>query len=327
MKIYMAGIYAGGRGAALSASPHLRVTRMVKYPHLLESFHYMSPSMVRDIREHKDTIFLDSGAFSMFTQGAKVDLKKYAQFIHDHPDIIEVASNLDAIGEGKEELTYANQKALEGMGVKIQPVHHVRDADHWLKRYMDEGYDYIFLGGMVPESTQTLQVWLDRIWDHYLTDEQGRARVKVHGFGLTTLSLMFRYPWHSVDSTSWVMVSRFGSIFLDFPQPDGTVKDYKIDFSEHSSKKTDITSWHYLSLTRDEQRRVDARLEELEAARTDRNPELEAELEAQTGYKQGYNPEALAKSYGWRDHMNVNYFRRAMKRRVDTFLVSQETLF
>jgi hypothetical protein len=36
----------------------------------------------------------------------------------------------------------------------------------------------------------------------------------VHGFGLTSLPLMLRYPWYSVDSTTWLMTSRMGSIYI-----------------------------------------------------------------------------------------------------------------
>ena len=50
------------------------------------------------------------------------------------------------------------------------PVHHVRDKDYWLQRYLDEGYQHICLGGMVGESTATLRRWLDHVWHRYLTD-------------------------------------------------------------------------------------------------------------------------------------------------------------
>lgn len=326
MRIYLAGLYAGGRGAMADASVHLRVTSQVKYPYLLESFHYITPRIVEGVRKAKDTLFLDSGAFSMFTQGVAVDLDAYARFIKDHQDIIHIASNLDAIGAGGEKTTYDRQKQLEKMGVKIQPVFHARDKDEWLKRYLDEGYDYIFLGGMVPESTGYLKEWLDRIWHQYLTNPDGTARVKIHGFGLTTLSLIFRYPWYSVDSTSWVMTSRYGAIYLDIPQPDGSFKDVKIDFSSKSSKRNQIGSWHFDTLSKPEQEAILARLEEMEADRP-KIPELEKALEKEMGFKQGFNPKALGESYGWRDYANIEYFRRAMKRKIDHFKREQETLW
>ena len=317
MKIYIAAL----SNVISQISPHGAIIRAAEPKWVLESYHYMNNSKVEEIRETKRKVFLDSGAYSMFTQGVKIDLKTYAKFIHRHHDIIDVVANLDAIGAGQEQVNYDRQKALESEGCMVLPVHHVRDADKWLERYIDEGYGYICLGGMVPETTPYLREWLDHVWHRYLTDKDGRPRVKVHGFGLTATSLMFRYPWFSVDSTAWVMTSQFGGIMLDMPHGD-----FKIDFSARSKKQMDINSWHYRSLPKPSQRAVDGRLAELEAARV-KLPELEEQLESILGYKQGYYPTALAESYGWRAHSNIHYFDRIQERRVDTFKRKQETLF
>jgi len=65
---------------------------------------------------------------------------------------------------------------------------------------------------MVGSSTKQLCIWLDRMWDKYLTDGSGRPRLKVHGFGITAIPIMERYPWCSVDSSSWIQSAAFGSI-------------------------------------------------------------------------------------------------------------------
>ena len=276
----------------------------------MESYHYLQhPKKIEKIRQRGTKIFLDSGAFSMFTRGVKVDLRDYAQFIIRHQDIIEVPANLDAIGNAED--TYANQKKLEGwlkpQGLGVLPVHHVRDKDYWLQRYLDEGYQHICLGGMVGESTATLRRWLDHVWHRYLTDKDGKPKVKVHGFGMTTRELLFRYPWASVDSTSWYS-SRYGGCFLDVPDDDGTVRDYKIDFSSRSGKR----SWHYDRLPPPHRKAISDRLEELEATRI-KDPEFEAGLENR-GYQPGWNPKAFAEGYGWRAHFNIHYFERLQAR-------------
>lgn len=333
MRIYMAGVYQSGRRAHIGmTSIHMLLSRKYRYPWLLESFHYTNDSTVRAIREQQQTIFLDSGAFSMFMQGVKVDLRQYANFILGTQDIIHVASNLDVIGEGHERESYERQKLLEQylgeMKNQVKPVHHVRDADDWLQRYIDEGYDYIFLGGMVPESTPVLLHWLDHVWHRYLTNADGTAKLKVHGFGLTTIPLMFRYPWYSVDSTRWVMVSRFGGMFIDdVPQPDGSIRDCMIDFSSRSPQKHYQDSRHFWSLKPHSRKLIEGRLEELEAQRIKDDPEVEALFEQELGCKMGYNSQALSKSYGLRDIGNMEYFRRVMDRRVDRFIRLQETLF
>jgi len=341
MRIYIAAWYQTRKAQAVAGTAFAKAAALADPAHNLESFHYLDKlKQIPDlVRKDKRKIFLDSGAFSMFTQGVEVDLKAYAAYVYKNRDIIEIASNLDSIGklnatqteaEATAQRSYDNQKKLEGwlkpQGLMVQPVHHVRDPDHWLQRYIDEGYDYIFLGGMVPESTPVLRKWLDHVWGRYLTNKDGTPKIKVHGFGLTTTELMFRYPWYSVDSTSWVMTSMFGGCYLDIKQLDGTVKDLKVDFSSRSRKQEDDDSWHFERLAPVNQRGVLRRLEELEADRI-KSPEVEASLEAATGFKQGYNPKALAESYGWRDNLNINFFRRVQERRVDKFVNLQLDLY
>jgi hypothetical protein len=44
-KVFLAGIYHGGLARPGSRSIHLRVTEKVRYPHVLESFHYADDRM------------------------------------------------------------------------------------------------------------------------------------------------------------------------------------------------------------------------------------------------------------------------------------------
>lgn len=238
MRIYLAGWYTGGSNKDTADVD-------LDYQYFLESYHYIksAPKVMKRVQESGKPIFLDSGAYSMFTQGIAVDLQSYADFIIAHEALLITASNLDEIGQGKETESYANQKTLEGMGVKVQPVFHVRDNDYWLEKYLDEGYDYIFIGGMVPETTKYLQERLDHLWGTYLTDQKGMPLVKIHGFGLTVLTLMERYPWYSVDSTSWVLTGRFGSIFVRLPSG----KAVKLVISGKSPRKKDLDV-HYETL-------------------------------------------------------------------------------
>lgn len=209
MRIYLAGLYAGGRNGLLATSENLEIARDAaeKYPWELESYHYIKKMKEAPnyYRSKKMTLFLDSGAFSMFTKGIKVDLAEFAGYIKKNQDVIHIASNLDEIGRNKEQESYNNQKTLEKYGAKIQPVHHARDDDKWLLKYMAEGYDYIFLGGMVPETTKYLRGWLDHIWSRYLTTKTGRPKIKIHGFGLTTLDLINRYPWYCMTDEHEVL--------------------------------------------------------------------------------------------------------------------------
>jgi hypothetical protein len=329
LKVFAADVYHGGRCSPGSCSIHTKVSENYRYPHVLESFYYVNTiGKLKTIRGNKQKIFLDSGAYSAFTQGARISLPQYASFIQKNADIIEIASSLDVIGEGNEQQSYNNFKELErllGRG-RVLPVHHARDDDRWLRRYLDEGYDYIALGGMVRETTPALRLWLDNVWHYFLTNPDGTARVKVHGFGLTTRALMFGYPWWSVDSTSWVSTSNFGGMLMAFTQADGSIKDVKIDFSEKSSARYKLNGWHFYNLPPDDQEAVLAGLAKLEAKR-ERHLGIEAAFQMHLGCEMGFHPPALAKSFGMRDLGNLEYFKQAMERGVNKFIRLQPTLW
>jgi hypothetical protein len=159
---------------------------------------------------NKVSLFLDSGAFSAFSKGVDININEYISFIKDNEDYLEVYANLDVIGDA--EATLKNQRIMEKKGLKPLPCFHYGDDIKYLKLYMQE-HNYIALGGMVPISTKNLILWLDEIFS-YICDDKGIPKVKVHGFGLTSFDLMFRYPWYSIDSTSWVMTGRFGSVLI-----------------------------------------------------------------------------------------------------------------
>jgi hypothetical protein len=221
MKLYLAGIYTANFN--IGGSLYNRLTENEKrqresVTNFLESYHYISrQSYVDKIRADGVKVFLDSGAFSAFTKGVKVDLMAYCDYIKRNRDIIEevdgilLASVLDGIGDPLQ--TYQNQKAMESLGVRPLPCFHYGEDERYLDYYV-ANYDYITLGGMVPISTPQLRLWLDRIWEKHLIDGAGRPKVRVHGFGLTIVSLMERYPWYSVDSSAWVQIARTGGMLL-----------------------------------------------------------------------------------------------------------------
>lgn len=222
MNLYIAGLYTanfeyGGNGWA-------KLDEREKVGHAsvenkLESYHYIGKGRYADrIRENGDKVFLDSGAFSAFSLGVQVDLPAYCRWIQQNVDIVRVEDNslmasvLDGIGDPLQ--TYRNQLSMEELGVRPLPCFHYGEDERYLEYYM-ANYEYITIGGMVPISTPQLFHWLDRIWNKYLCDGSGKARIKVHGFGLTSVPLMQEYPWYSVDSSSWVQIGAHGNVIMD----------------------------------------------------------------------------------------------------------------
>jgi len=187
----------------------------------------------------KINLFLDSGAFSAFTQNQKIDIQEYIKFIKQNEEHIEIYANLDVIGDA--EGTLKNQNIMEKAGLDPIPTFHFGEDVEYLRYYL-KNYDHIALGGMVPISNVDLQGWLDDIFGNYICDKSGMPTVKVHGFGMTAFTLMWRYPWYSLDSTSWLMTARMGGILV--PQKSNGGYDYrksplKIDVSSRSSSIAD----------------------------------------------------------------------------------------
>lgn len=254
--------------------------------------------------EFKWDLFLDSGAFTAFTKGAVIPIEEYAEYVMQTKaqGIWTTCSSLDAIGQGREAAvqTYKFFARLRNLGADVQPVFHVREPDEALKYYVDSGeWDYLFIGGMVPETTQWLKIRLDSLWAKILTDKDGRPKIKVHGFGLTDQQLMFRYPWWSVDSSSWLMTGIFGSCM--FRTADNFLR--KVVFSEDSPTARKFKGWHYNNLPKEAKAQVDKWLEPY-----------------------GVTPEQLSQHYSFRDVVNAAVFQSLEDLGTEVFIEEQPTL-
>lgn len=182
----------------------------------------------RNIRYH----FLDSGAFSLrflaekwhkltglpiedyYDSQAHFDyLDAYADFVKKYAPAVDLFANVDVMGDS--ERSYRNQLYLEKLGVKPVPVVHFLDEISVMERYLERGYKYIGLGGLAKMTGSPIcQDWLDKMFD-FLCDTPDRTpKVKIHGFGVGGFRWLFRYPWYSVDSTSWMKNAAYGAIMV-----------------------------------------------------------------------------------------------------------------
>jgi len=231
MKVYLVGTSV--------SKNELKIQTLFKKSHKLHSYYYI-PQLEKNWfamnTKNKVQLFLDSGAFSAWSQGEVIDIQEYITFIKDNEKYIDLYSNLDDISDPK--TTWKNQQIMKKAGLSPVPVFHYGEDIKWLKRILSKGYGYISLGGMVPIHNKDLIPWLDDLWDTYLTDNKGFPITKVHGFGLTSLPVMLRYPWYSVDSTSWVITGRMGGIYMPERKNNKWVfgkTSYKVSVSNKSS--------------------------------------------------------------------------------------------
>ena len=167
-------------------------------------------------------LLLDSGAYSALTQKQSIDLDKYIAYIEEHHDLIWRCVNLDvipsdrhnaAVVEKAATASYKNFERMKTAGLQPIPVFHVGEDYRWLERMLADGERYIGLGGMARLKQNVRRIWLDKIFS-MLTDEDGHPLVKIHGFGMTAFELLGRYPWWSVDSSTWALQAGYRRLMI-----------------------------------------------------------------------------------------------------------------
>lgn len=192
-------------------------------------------------------VFLDSGAFTAWTKRVEIDIQKYIEFIKQNQDVLTVYANLDVISPDRfsmgtkesAEKTLRNQKIMEEAGLSPLPVFHIGEPFEYFEYYINH-YDYIGLGGMVGKPRRTLDTWLDVVFRQYICDERGYPKVKVHGFGLTSVLLMVKYPWYSVDSATWIKAAIVGEVMVPYLRQGKWIYDeghWRIGVTERRKKE------------------------------------------------------------------------------------------
>jgi hypothetical protein len=197
---------------------------------------------------------LDSGAYASWRKGDVIDLYDYIEFIKRHQDILEYVINLDIIPgvhktyptpeevEDSARRSYENQQIMKAHGLSPIPVFHQGESFSWLKRYMDDGEPYIGISPLLDIQGwkgADPDVWLDQAFD-FVTDANGYPLVKTHGFGIVSVKYLKRYPWTSVDATSYTQVARFGKILVPLyrnGKPDYLSSPLYVHLSEVTQRK------------------------------------------------------------------------------------------
>lgn len=168
------------------------------------------------IQDHdkKYSWFIDEASDTGFSEGFLDYLDTYGKFVQENEDALEIYANVDVIFSP--ELTWQSQQYLEQeWGISPIPVIHYGTPLHWLEKYLEADYEYIALGGIGQEISHSVyRAWADRAFDLICAQPSRKPLVKVHGFALTSVPLMRRYPWYSVDSTSWISFGAYGQIIV-----------------------------------------------------------------------------------------------------------------
>ena len=178
---------------------------------ILQSFYYCNSFTEKVIIPSCKNFMLDSGAFTFFTAGEKVNwddyIKKYADFITKNNIKLFFELDIDSL-IGHDRVIELRKKLEYLTGKKCIPVwHKSRGIEEYIK--LCRAYDYIAIGGIVSKEISK---------DEYkyfpeLIKIAHKNKAKVHGLGFTNLSYLKRYHFDSVDSSSWTCGNRFGIIY------------------------------------------------------------------------------------------------------------------
>jgi hypothetical protein len=247
-------------------------------------------------------VFLDSGAHSLWNiyvgkMGNKAGYAyydspefyaycdRYASFVKAYPKSIDFYANIDVIYDPERSwkvLKYLeNEHGLDKS--KLVPVIHYGAGPEWVDRHLEAGYQYLGIGGLGQGVTKNMYLdWGDALFTQLCpASNDYLPLVRTHGFAMTAIELMWRYPWFSVDSSTWTKVGAYGNIFVA-KKVDGQFyfhhelkekRPYMMCFS-NESKIGDEASKHYnRGLSKGEKGELLEWLDEIEVPLGDDNTE------------------------------------------------------
>lgn len=180
----------------------------------LMSYHYLTPKRSKVIHEFRDFI-LDSGIFTYLSAKSKVKTdidwyeyaRKYADFVKRYAIRNYVEIDIDRF-VGLAEVERLREYLNKTVGWKCMPVWHIdRGWDKWIEICHD--YPYVCFGAFITDG-------LAKNKYHYIPQFLNEARrhgTKVHGLGFTSMAGLRRYKFYSVDSSTWTIGNRYGSVF------------------------------------------------------------------------------------------------------------------
>ena len=180
-------------------------------------------------------LFIDSGAFTMWTRGKEINVDEYISWINEYSDYISLYGQIDSIpgdiktGATQEQVQEAAEKTWENylyMRPKMKNpdgllyTFHVGEPYEFLEQalnWRDENGNkikYMALGGMVGKPKPVKEDFLTRCYN--MIHKSSNPNIKVHAFGMTSLDLLEKYSLTSADSTGWLMTAMTGSIFTNY---------------------------------------------------------------------------------------------------------------
>ncbi len=200
----------------------VKVNYMISYNYLRGQVH----KLTKEYRHMFDLLYLDSGAYSVFTGKTKISVSEYSLWINRYGNLFDEVFNLDE-DFSDPELNLRNQLYLvrnlpPGRKKPIPVVHDPDDPFEEVKTYVGLGYDYIAIGSTMKSK--------DKLFNQI---EKQYPNLKIHLFGDLNRKTLVTHKPYSADSSTFAQAAARG-ITLYWHQ--GEQKEYQLDLGERDKK-------------------------------------------------------------------------------------------
>lgn len=220
--------------ATNSTRIHVGLMRRCEPRNMLISYHYFKDIMMfEDFTGgwYPENLIIDSGAFSVWTAKGVIDIDKYIAYckdvkkaVEDHNNTVSIDKqtnvyfvNLDVLPgnfgiyptkhqrEESASKGWTNMEYMEMHGIKVIHVFHQHEDFEILKRLM-KVQEYIGISPANDESQKSKNEWMAKCFSIVKTN------VKCHGFAVTSVPTLLKFPFFSADSSSWVQGAKYAAI-------------------------------------------------------------------------------------------------------------------
>lgn len=181
----------------------------------------------------KGKLLVDSGAHSAHTKGIEIDLEEYIDYANEHMDDITLYVQVDKIPGvyrmpktardwlEAPQLSWENYLYMRSRSKdpdKLIPVFHQGEDLKWLRQMCDyrfsDGKQIPYIG-LSPRGDVSLKAKYEFSAECFsVIQSSSNPNVKTHAFGATSLEMLERLPYTSADSTTWVLVSAYGQVWM-----------------------------------------------------------------------------------------------------------------
>lgn len=172
-------------------------------------------------------LLIDNGAFTVHRQGGTLDIDKYIEYINENDEYCDYFIALDEIPgkwgqeRTREEILHAPLQTWENYlymiekvnkPEKLLPVFHQGDDFKWLEKILTHPTPkYICISGNKELTNKRREAFYKQCYEYI---NRLNPNIKVHCLGSATMSNVEKFPFTSMDSTTYIMTGVNGNILM-----------------------------------------------------------------------------------------------------------------